>query len=208
MLGIGAADANSSKQVGIVRAGVHAVVVEHFADLDSAIEQRFAGALDVGDDQVQALGRAGRCRGDVPAEDDRARGARRRELDYAEVFAVIEVGVEPPPELGVELLRAVNIRDGDDDDLELHVGWRDAGVDATDCIGAHSCLLSWVISCASVAIEPSGRSLRSSRSLTRRQGVPPALSGYRNDLNEARSSSENTCRWSQAAKWPPLGSRL
>jgi len=32
--------------------------VEHFADLDAAIEQFFAGGLDVGDDQVQALGGA------------------------------------------------------------------------------------------------------------------------------------------------------
>ena len=32
-----------------------------------------------------------------------------------------EVGVEPPPELRVELFRAVDIRDGDDDDLELQV---------------------------------------------------------------------------------------
>ncbi len=72
-------------------------------------------------------------------------GAGRRELDDAEVFTVVVVGVEPPPELRVELLGAVDIRDGDDDDLELHVDWRDAGVDTTDCIRAHSCLLSCVI---------------------------------------------------------------
>ena len=96
-------------------------VVEHLADLDSATEQLVAGGLDVGDDQVQALGGAGCRRGDVLAEDDRAPGARRRELDHAQVVTAGEVGVEPPPELRVELLRAVDIRDGDDDDLELHV---------------------------------------------------------------------------------------
>ena len=87
------------KQVGFVRASVHtAGVVEHLADLDAATEQLFAGSLDVGDDQVQALGGAGCRRGDVLAEDDRAPGARRRELDHAEVFTVVVVGVEPPPE--------------------------------------------------------------------------------------------------------------
>jgi hypothetical protein len=32
-------------------------IVKHFADLDAAVEQFFAGGLDVGDDQVQAFGR-------------------------------------------------------------------------------------------------------------------------------------------------------
>jgi hypothetical protein len=68
-----------------------------------------ARSLDVGDDQVQALGGAGCRRGDVLAEDDRAPGARRRELDDAEVVTVVVVGVEPPPEPAVELLRAVDI---------------------------------------------------------------------------------------------------
>ena len=73
MLGIRTADPEPPKQVGLVRASVHAAgVVEHLADLDAAIEQLVAGGLDVGDDQVQALGGAGCCRGDVLAEDDRA----------------------------------------------------------------------------------------------------------------------------------------
>jgi len=60
MLGIRTADPDPSKQVGLVRARVDAGgVVEHFADLDAAIEKFFAGSLDVGDDQVQALGGAG-----------------------------------------------------------------------------------------------------------------------------------------------------
>ena len=43
------------------------------------------------------------------------------------------VGVEPPPEPPVELLRAVDIRDGDDDHLELHV--HDAGSSPFDFSG-------------------------------------------------------------------------
>jgi hypothetical protein len=44
-----------------------------------------------------------------------------------------EVGVEPPPEVPVERFHSVNIRDGDDGDLELHIDSRDAR--------AHCCLL-------------------------------------------------------------------
>jgi hypothetical protein len=77
--------------------------------------QIVAGGGDVGDDQVQALGGTGCCGGDILAEDDRASGVRRRELDHAEVVTVVIVGIEPPPEPPVELLCAVDIRDGDDD---------------------------------------------------------------------------------------------
>src|SRR5207248_640119 len=130
MLGIRTGDPEAAKQVGLVRASVHAAgVVEHPADLDAATEQLVAGGGDVGDDQVQALGGAGCRRGDILAEDDRASGARRRELDHAEVVTGGVVGVEPPPEPLVELLRAVDIGDGYDDYLELR-GYS---------IGAHGC---------------------------------------------------------------------
>jgi hypothetical protein len=130
MVGIRTADADPPKQVWLVRASVHTGgVVEHLADLDAATKQLFAGGLDVGDDQVQALGRAGCRRGDILAEDDRAPGAGRCKLDHAEVFTVVVVGVEAPPELPtVELFGAVDIRDGDDNYLELHVHFRDARV--------------------------------------------------------------------------------
>src|SRR4030095_3491562 len=52
-----------------------------------------------------------------------------------------ELGVEPPPEPLVEFLRAVDIRDGDDDDLELHVV-------AADLLCAHRGLLTCVSACA------------------------------------------------------------
>jgi len=68
----------------------------------------------------------GTAGGDVLAEDDRAPGAGRGELDHAEVFTVVVVGVEPPSELRVELLGPLDIPNRDDDDLELHVGWSDA----------------------------------------------------------------------------------
>ena len=64
MLGVRTADPNSPKQVGLVRAAVHTVAVEHLADLDVATEQLGARSLDVGDDQVQALRGAGRRRSD------------------------------------------------------------------------------------------------------------------------------------------------
>src|SRR5882672_3410120 len=98
-LGIPTADPLPPKQVGLIRASVYAAgVMEHVADLDAATEQLRASGLDVGDDQVQALCGAGYRRSDVLAKDDRAPGARRRELENAEVFAAVVVGVEPPPE--------------------------------------------------------------------------------------------------------------
>src|SRR3954471_13359653 len=115
--------------------------MEYFADSDAATEQVFPGGLNIRDGQVQALGRARRCRGDVLAEDYRTPGAGRRELDSTPVVTSGEIGVEPPTESGVELFRAVHIRNRDDDHLELHLessgvrvrGW----FIVADC--AHSC---------------------------------------------------------------------
>ena len=73
-------------------------LVEHLADLGTAGDELGARSLDVGDDQVQVLGRPGRGRGDARAELDRALGARRCELDDAEVVTSGAVGVEPPAE--------------------------------------------------------------------------------------------------------------
>src|SRR5262249_31110033 len=119
-VGIRTAGPTPPEQIGLVRARVHAIAVEHLAHLDAAATKLLAGGRDVGDDQVQALSGARRRRGDVLAEDDRAAGARRRELHDAEVVTAAELGVEPPPEPPVEFLRAIDVRDGDDDDLELH----------------------------------------------------------------------------------------
>src|SRR5690242_21807381 len=106
MLRIRTADADSPKQVRLVRTCEDVLTaVKHFAYLDAAIEQLFASGFDIGDDQVQALCRAGCRRGDVLAEDDRAPRAGGRKLDPAPVDTVCEVAVEPPSEVRVELLR-------------------------------------------------------------------------------------------------------
>src|SRR5580704_11985487 len=115
MLGITTVDADPPKQVGLVATGEHvAAAVEYLADLNVATGQIIAGGLDVSDDQIKSLGGAGSRRGNILAEDDRASGARRRELNYAKILTVVIVGVEPPPERPVELLRAVDIRNRDD----------------------------------------------------------------------------------------------
>jgi len=57
MLRIQTANPAPPKQVGLVRADIRAAgVVEHLADLDAATEQLDAGSLDVGNNQIQALG--------------------------------------------------------------------------------------------------------------------------------------------------------
>ena len=89
-------------------------VVEELADLDAGGDQVVPGGLDVGNDQ-ECLGRTGSGRRDVLAEMDRATGARRRELDQAEIFAGGAVNVEPPSDPFVKLLRALDIRNGDDE---------------------------------------------------------------------------------------------
>src|SRR5262252_10634730 len=123
MIGIRTVDPETPKQVRLVRASVHTPgVMEHLADLDTATKQLFAGGLDVGNDQVQALGGTGFRRGDILAEDDRTPGTWRCKLNHAEIFPVVEVSVEPPPELpAVEFFGAIDIRNGDDDNFELHV---------------------------------------------------------------------------------------
>src|SRR6202453_626402 len=115
-------------------------VVEELADLDAGGDQLVPGGLDVGNDQ-ECLGRTGSGRRDVLAEMDRAGGAQRRELDQAEIFGGGAVNVEPPSDPLVKRPRAIDIRNGDDDDLELHVNPRDARVSCCvvtmDFIGAH-----------------------------------------------------------------------
>src|SRR5271165_5399167 len=122
MLWIHTSDSQPPEQVRFVRASVHAgSVVEHFADRDAATEQLFASGLDVGDDQVQALGGA-RCRGgDVLAENDRASGARRRELDHPEVFTAVIIGVQTPAQRLVEAFGAVYVGDWQYNNFEFHV---------------------------------------------------------------------------------------
>jgi hypothetical protein len=96
-------------------------LVEHLTNLGTLGEQPVADRLDVGDDQIQPPGRAGRGGGQVRPELDRAPGTSRCELDQAEPLTVDDVGVEPPAETSVERLGTVDIRDGDDHHLEPQV---------------------------------------------------------------------------------------
>ena len=95
--------------------------VEHLTHLNATRDRIFARSRNIGDDQVEALGppRRGRCY--LRAKLNRSPGARRRELDNPETVIEREVGVEPPAQFGVELLRAVNIRDRNDDHLEFNI---------------------------------------------------------------------------------------
>ena len=98
--------------------------VEHLADLGTAGDELVACSLDVGDDQVEALGRARRGRRDVRAELDRAPRAGRRELDDPEAVIESEIGVQPPPQAPVEALGAIDVGHRNDDDLELQIDRR------------------------------------------------------------------------------------
>src|SRR5262249_50537037 len=93
--------------------------VEHLADLDPTSVQFPACSLDIGDDQVQALRRARRGRGDLRPELNRTARSGRRELHDPEAVVEGEVRVEPPPEARVKLLRTLDLRNRDDDPPEL-----------------------------------------------------------------------------------------
>ena len=83
------------------------------ADLDAAADELGARRLDVGDDQVRAPERARRRVGDPRADRDRARRARRRQLDDPELVAGAVVDVQGEADLvDVERLGAVDVRDG------------------------------------------------------------------------------------------------
>ena len=142
---IRAAQPDPPKQIRLVRANVHvAAGVKRFADRNAAAEQRVAGGLDVGDDEIQALRGAGRGRGDVLAEDDRGVGAGRGELDHAVIVGTGKIGVEPPAEFCIKLLGAFDIGDRDDDDFELQVdGRRFRGLVGRGC--GHGVLPYWIV---------------------------------------------------------------
>ena len=97
-----------------------ACVVEDLAHGDAAGDQVVAvgGEVVHGEDQVVRRARLGRR--DSLAEDVRGFQVARRQLHDAEV-ARREVGVEPPPEILVERLRAVDVGNAEHQDFELHV---------------------------------------------------------------------------------------
>src|SRR5580704_18597360 len=114
---------------GVVKASAERLLVEDLAHLDATGEEVLTRGFDVGDGEVRALGRPRHGRRDVPAKLDRAAGAGGRELNQTQVLAAVDVGVEPPPEACVELLRALDVRDRQDQHLELELPglqWRGA----------------------------------------------------------------------------------
>src|SRR5215475_9489301 len=121
MLRIRTANAHPPKEVRLVFSAINALVVEYLADFDAAIDQLFARCLDIGNDEVHALRRSGRCCGNVLSKNDREAGTGWRELDDAEVVVIREFGVESPSKPRVELFCAIKIRNGDHHDLKLHV---------------------------------------------------------------------------------------
>jgi hypothetical protein len=97
------------------------VTVEHFAHVDTASDEIGARYLDIGHDEIKSACRSwlGRC--DSCAEVDRARRAWRRELYAPKRITDDEVGVEPPIQVAVKALGALDVRNRDDNHLELHV---------------------------------------------------------------------------------------
>ena len=95
--------------------------MEDLAHVDAAGDQVVAGGVDVVHGEDQAARRAGLGRRDSLAEDDRGFRVVRRHLHDAEVVARREVGVEPPAEILVERLRAVDVGNAEHHDFELHV---------------------------------------------------------------------------------------
>src|SRR4029453_8017460 len=92
------------------------------ADGDAAAGQGLADGVDVGDDELDALDRAGVAEGQALADDDRAGRAGRGHLHDAHglVGADVVVEVEADP-LGVEGLGGVDVGDRDGDDLQPHL---------------------------------------------------------------------------------------
>ena len=98
--------------------------MEDLADLDAATMQVGAAASMSETMRYRPWAEPGAAGVTFLPKMTEAGGARGRELDDAEVVAVGEVGVEPPAEVAIETLGAIDVRNGDDDDLELHVDRR------------------------------------------------------------------------------------
>src|SRR5215217_1697898 len=107
------------------------VTVEHLAHGDTAIDELGARRLDVGYDEIEFACRARHGRRAPGAELDRARRAWRRELDAPKRVTDHEVGIESPAQAAVETLGAIDVRNRDDHDLELHIDRSSRGCDVS-----------------------------------------------------------------------------
>src|SRR5262249_46773119 len=88
--------------------------VKYLAHLDAAQNELGARSFDVVHDKKVGQRRAG-------AEVDRGRRTWRRELDSPGPVRPDEIGIEPPTQIFVEALGAVDVGNGDDGDFELHI---------------------------------------------------------------------------------------
>ena len=116
--------------------------MEYFAHVGAAIDEFGARRLDVGHDEKKPPCRARRGRRDARAEVDRARRAWRRELHDPKRVADDEVGIEPPAQAAVKALGAIDVRNRNDDDLELHIDRPSGGCDASRSITVSSWLMT------------------------------------------------------------------
>lgn len=96
--------------------------VLNVADLDSTLLQLRVHRLDIGHDHLQPFERSGRHRGQAGADGDRAGRAGRGELHEAEVGIHLMIVIRVEAELlGVEVLGAIHVRDGDGHEFQFHV---------------------------------------------------------------------------------------
>src|SRR5262245_22762060 len=155
--------------------------MEHLADRGATGGELRARSHDVGDNQIVALSGARRGRRDVRAELDRAGRARWRELDDAEAVSESVVGVQPPSELFVEVLGAIDVGHGDDDDLEFLIDRRVAHCDLPAAFAASAPRLSpstrlnagngWMTSASAFSGMPSLMASTSSPRISPARGV-------------------------------------
>src|SRR5436305_10914576 len=73
--------------------------VEDFTDFDTTTDESLARSLDIGNDEVKALGGTRRGRSHLDAELHGAPRPWRRELHDPETVVEWKIGVEPPSEL-------------------------------------------------------------------------------------------------------------
>ena len=88
----------------------------HVARVNATADEIFMGRDDVGDDECPH-GRPRGGRRQSLAERDGTPGARRRELDDANILRRGDVVIEPPAQASVELLGSLDVGHGDDVDL-------------------------------------------------------------------------------------------
>jgi hypothetical protein len=91
-------------------------------DRDTSLCKCGAYDVDVLHHQLHTLGGTGLAQWQPVTDDDRARRARRRELNYPHLFIGSDIVIEPEPDsIDVKGLRGVNIGYWYADDLKSHV---------------------------------------------------------------------------------------